>query len=248
MRIGFLPPLKSARRAWLTNFLAKLQDPATGYAAKYNVPTATITALAEGRRWVEWTFENLGALRASSQALTRFQDLAMNGRGGSTGSLTVPKLPAFTTLPGGNDTPIAPMFDVMGRAAAVGRQIKAAVNYSRADGEDLGLEAAASRPLPPVDAVAPDLSKMRLTSAGNVEVVWKKGPFQGVRIEVMRLNSLGAGAEEWSFLAVSTKPNYVDVARPAPGTTAIFRYRAIYLLNDAPYGQWSQTMEMTVRG
>src|SRR6266446_1254559 len=35
---------------------------------------------------------------------------------------------------------------------------------------------------------------------------------------------------------------------PAAGTTAIYTYRAIYLLGDEEFGQWSQPFEITVRG
>ena len=36
--------------------------------------------------------------------------------------------------------------------------------------------------------------------------------------------------------------------KPAPGATAIYTYRGIYLMGDAEFGQWSQSFELTVRG
>ena len=35
---------------------------------------------------------------------------------------------------------------------------------------------------------------------------------------------------------------------PAPGTTALWRYRAIYLQGDQVFGQWSDPVSIAVHG
>ena len=40
----------------------------------------------------------------------------------------------------------------------------------------------------------------------------------------------------------------MSTVRPAAGQTAIYKYRAIYLLGDEEYGQWSDWVEITMRG
>lgn len=248
-RLGFLPRSKDERRTWLSNFVSKLQGATNAYVAKYNIPAATVTALTQGRQWVEWTFANVATLRTTNQSLTEFQDQVMMGKGGASGDLALPTAPSYTDMPGGNTTPITPVADIVGQAAALGRQIKQKTNYSVADGEDLGLEGPGAPDLPPVETTAPDLTKSRLASGGQVEVVWSKGPFDAIRIEVDRSsNSGGSTPTGYSLLAIDTEPNYIDTVQPAPGTVAIYKYRAIYILSDAPYGQWSQPLEMTVRG
>ena len=47
--------------------------------------------------------------------------------------------------------------------------------------------------------------------------------------------------------AVDTEPEYIDTVRPAANQTAIYKYRGIFLLGDAEYGQWSDWVEITMR-
>lgn len=246
-RIAFLPRNKDERRTWLANFVAKLQGAGNSYVTKYGIASGTLTTLTQGQLWVEWTFNNIGGLRTKSQSLTEFQDQVMNGKGAS-GSLALPTAPTYTDFPEASGTPITPVANIVGLAASVGKQIKSAANYSVADGEDLGLEGPEHPDLPPAESTAPDLTKSRQASGGGVELVWKKEMFDGIRIEVDRGNTGGSGPTGWQFLALDTQPNYIDTVLPAAGTVAVFKYRAIYVLDDQPYGQWSQVLEMTVRG
>lgn len=247
-RTSFIPRTKEQRRTWAGNFIPKLVS--GGYDTKYNIEAATVTSLQQGLAWIEWSFNNITGLRAKSQSLTEFQDQLMNGKGAS-GALGVPTAFTYTAMPNNGATPpvtITPMANIIGLAASVAKQIKAAANYSVADGEDLGIEGPAAPELPPVESTAPDLSKSRMASGGGVELVWKKDMFDGIRIEVDRGGTGGSGSSGWVFLALDTQPNYIDTVMPAPGTVAVFKYRAIYVLDDQPYGQWSQVLEMTVRG
>ena len=107
-----------------------------------------------------------------------------------------------------------------------------------ADGELLGIEGA-EQVMPDPATTAPTLS-IRTASGGFIEVVWQKGPFDGVKLEVDR-------GDGFKYLATDTVPNYVDTFRPAPGTSAVYRYRAIYLLRDDEYGQWSNVAEATTK-
>ena len=54
----------------------------------------------------------------------------------------------------------------------------------------------------------------------------------------------------WVALAVDMKPNFTDDLSPLPaaGHSALWTYRAIYLLNDADFGQWSDAVSVTVAG
>jgi hypothetical protein len=228
----FMPRSEAARQAWLKNFVLKLMDASKGYATKYNIPAATVTALDNGRQWVDATMDTLPGVRSSAQSFTAFKDGLFTG----SGALTVPVLPVFTP-PG---VPLAA--GVFTLAGAIGSQIKLAPNYSVADGEDLGLEGAAE-PSTPAGSVAPDLAKSRITSGGHPEIVWKKGRYTGLKIMVDR----GDGKGE-VFLAIDTQPNYIDTVLPAAGTTATYTYRAIYLMGDEEFGQWSQPFQITVRG
>jgi len=231
----FMPKTDPARVDWLNNFVNKLKTAANGYATKYNVPAATVTALDNGRQWVNAIMTALTGIRTASQNFTAFKDQLFTGAG----PITKPTVPAFTFPDPATVTLAAGIFTL---AAAIGTQIKAAPNYTVADGEDLGLEGAAIVPTP-AGGVAPDLSKSRLASGGHPEIVWRKDRYTAIKIMVDR----GDGKGE-VFLAVDTEPNYVDMVLPAAGTTATYTYRAIYLMGDEEFGQWSQPFEITVRG
>ena len=48
------------------------------------------------------------------------------------------------------------------------------------------------------------------------------------------------GAGTFVFLARDTVPDYLDTfALPAARASAVWKYKAIYLLSDTPCGQWS---------
>jgi hypothetical protein len=47
------------------------------------------------------------------------------------------------------------------------------------------------------------------------------------------------------LLTIDTTPNYTDT-QPFPAAKAIWTYRAIYRVNDAQVGLWSQTVSVTV--
>lgn len=229
----FLPRPVALQGDWLNNFVDKLQDPAKGYAAKYNVALTTIAHLDAGRHGVNWAFENLNGVRDASVKLTGYRDSVMSGA-----SLpTLPTAPIYTTPPA---TPSSA--DVIGQATAVGNQIKAASNYDPVDGADLGLEGADITPADPA-TTHPNLAGTRLGSGGHVEVVWTKAHFDALKLTVDRGDGHGP-----VFLAIDTVPNYIDTVKPAPGQSAIYTYTGIYMLKDAEFGQWSLPFAMTVRG
>lgn len=228
----FMPRNEDDKRKLLNKLTDALQNAANGYATKYNVTPATVTLLDNGRQWVNAILDYLDAIRSTAQGLTAFKNQLFTGGG----AITVPVLPAFVAP----SVPLtAGIFTLVG---SVGTQIKAAVNYAEADGEAMGLEGAVIVP-ESVGSVAPDLSKSRPASGGFHEIVWKKDRYSAIKILVDRHDGHGE-----IFLAIDTQPNYIDTVKPAAGATAIYTYRAIYLLGDEEFGQWSQPFEVTVRG
>ena len=230
----FLPRTDAAKQPWLNTFVDALQSAAKGYAAKYNVPAATITQLDNGRQWVNWISLNLGKTRDSSLQATAFKDQLFSGIG-TMAAAPVP--PVFTAVPG-----VANFAGVFTLASSVGAAIKALPNYAVSDGQDMGLEGAAM-PAPAPGVVAPDLSRSRPASGGFNEIVWKKLGYSALKIMVDR----GDGKGE-VFLAIDSVPNYIDTVKPAPGASATYTYHAIYMMGDQEFGQWSQPLEMTLRG
>ena len=87
----------------------------------------------------------------------------------------------------------------------------------------------------------PDLKLVRV-SGGHTEVQWPKRGFTAIRIEVDR------GTGGFVYLATDTEPHYVDTVTLAPGTTALWKYRAIYMDGDEVFGQWSDVVSIAVTG
>ncbi len=234
----FIPKALDARRQWLATFVDGLLNFANGLATKYNVPAATLARLDHGRQWFDWTLATLPVPRKAAASLTAFKDALIT----SDGALVIPTAPAYGPVPAADNAPIPPEGGIFSLAGSVGNQIKAAHDYDEADGKLLGLEGADAA-LPDPATTAPNLAGSFVTSGGCVEVDWAKGAFDGVKIEVDRGDGKG-----FVFLAIDTAPNYVDTVKPAPGAAAVFKYRAIYLLDDAEFGQWSPVVEVAVRG
>lgn len=209
-----------------------LQDSANGTAAKYKVDAPTITQLDEGRQWVNWTLDNLPESRNSATGFTEFKNNLLTGS--VTDPINEPVPPPFTKKPG-----VTLTAGVITLATSVAGQIKGAVNYDPADGAVLGIEGAIQL-VPEAGTTVPEISA-RPASGGNVEIVWSKGDFGGIKIEVDR-------GDGWKFLAVDTQPNYIDTFKPASGQSAVYKYRAIYLLDDAEFGQWSNIAEVAAKG
>jgi hypothetical protein len=80
--------------------------------------------------------------------------------------------------------------------------------------------------------------------AGHPVIVWTKGKAGGIEIWVDRNDGNG-----FVLLAVNNEPNTTDpTPLPAPGTSATWKYKAIYRLHDAQVGQWSDVMSISVGG
>lgn len=128
---------------------------------------------------------------------------------------------------------------IFARASALAARLKKHPGYTDALGQDLGLIGAEQtvdlNSLKPVLEISPP--------AGHPNVGWTKQGMDGLEIQVDR----GTGA--FAFLAFDTIPDYLDTAPlPAPGTSAVWKYQALYRLNDEPVGQWSDGASVSVMG
>jgi hypothetical protein len=237
---NWFPKKESDRRTLLNNLADKL--PGT-YATKYGLTADELTTLGNFRLWFNWTLDTLEAIRQKAQGYTGFRDALGYGKGTATGALTLPPALALAATPATTATPpvpIVPLANGWKFTASLVNRIKGHAAYAEADGEDLGIIGAEEAAADP-ETTKPDLKLVR-GAGGHIEVQWKKSGFTGVRIEVDR----GNGA--WVFLAIDTEPHYVDTLTLAPGTTALWKYRALYLDGDEPFGQWSDTVQIAVQG
>ena len=124
--------------------------------------------------------------------------------------------------------------------SALVSRIKRNPHYDTADGTLLGIEGSAKpKPSP---GVVPEPT-VALVTAGHPEVSCTKGQFQGFRVWLTRP---GAAQKD---LGISLGRHFeVPEALPAAGTAEIWSFVVQYVYQNAPFGQLSQPVSITVRG
>jgi len=144
---------------------------------------------------------------------------------------------AYPTAPATVPSPVMP--GIEGRYRKFADFLKSRSGYTEAIGVALGIVEA--------NQVQPDLSLVKpvlpLSLSGvQVYIGWKWQGYgtwlSALRIEVDR----GQG---WGLLTIDTIPGYTDTT-PLPTPGQKWKYRGIFVLDDAPIGQWSDVAEIMV--
>lgn len=219
----YLPKNDEAKAALFEHF----RDSIAPYSAAFSLTPGTLTAQAADAAYFRWLVTQSAAARGYSQALTAWKDAH---RDGSTPATTTAPAPPASAPPALVSPGIVPRF------TALIRRLKEHPNYTDAIGEALRIVGDLTEPLDTANA-QPDLTGAKVI-ADTVRIPWKKGGFDGIRLEVDR----GSG---WAFLAIDTRPDYTDT-EPFPASGTLWKYRAIYLLNDEKVGQWSPAVSVRV--
>jgi hypothetical protein len=114
------------------------------------------------------------------------------------------------------------------------------VRYEESDGQLLGIE---GTELPAPDPKTVPVLLADFFGNGQPELTCKKGPFQGYDVWLRR------PGQESKHIGFSLARNYrVEEPRPAPGTAEIWTFEVQYRYQNAPFGQKSQPLTLTVRG
>src|ERR1043165_9818842 len=109
-------------------------------------------------------------------------------------------------------------------------------NFTNAIGEDLGIIAPAT-PFDP--STGKPVIKIVAGSAGHPRIIWKKGKFQGVNV----YKNTGTGYIKLDF---DDRPDYIDKSDlPALGTSAVWKYKLIYVFNSEEVGEFSDEVVVT---
>ncbi len=211
-------------------------------ATKYGIDDAMLLRIHQGRLVFDWFFHNNPLARQWTQSLTDERDKMFDNPTGGTDAM--PDLPALGAIPTitvpGNPDPVAVQiepgfFEFLGRLV---QQIKNDDSYDPADGTLLKIVGAEVPDLDP--NIVPD-AKVAIGPNGKPVVTCKKTRFQGFTAFVARGN--GPMVE----IGFSTSRNYViDLPLPAAGTVEIWKVQ--YRLKNAPFGQKSMVMEISVMG
>ncbi len=227
MKNKMIPDGDEAKLAMAKNVAAKLPK----YAAKFGIGPDEVTDIANSVAAFEYTLDILGLIGTYKQNWTSLKNLLRDGP--DTGDVAA--FPAALDL-GVQPTAVDP--GLFTRISGIAARIKNHPAYTDNIGQDLGIVGSEQ-------TFDPSTGKPVITAsflAGQVLIGWTKGNFDGVRIEVDRADGKG-----YVFLAIDTQPDYTDsTPLPPAGTSAIWKYRAIYLLADEVVGQWSDEVKVTV--
>jgi hypothetical protein len=230
----YYPTRVAEQIIWLENWRNKLP----GYGTTLGLSTDQVAAAVADARWLLYVLQSwLPAARAWSLACTDAAEDAQSGDGSA-----LMALPVFTppTPPTGV---VAVNTGALNRTFALVQSIKDSGAYTEAIGSDLGI-VGAEQLAPDLTTLAPTFKLTRV--ATGVNVAWTWGGFAAFldMIEIQVDRGTGQG---FVFLATDTTPGYIDTT-PQPSTPAKWKYRAIFRVNDAPVGQWSNETSITVGG
>jgi hypothetical protein len=212
----------------MTNFSSKVG----AVAATFGLTPAEVTNIQTDSVYFSWAVVNYKKVATNKKDWTNFKSIL--------------KKPAMNII--SNPAPLAPTLDVAPTAPAPGvvyrfttvvNRIKAHPAYSAAIGQNLGIESASTGPTNK-DTAKPIIKA--ILRGGKVDLVWKKGEFTGIVIE----KDSGAG---YVMLDKDFQPDFTDATLlPAAGQSALWKYRASYLIKDNKVGVWSDEVSITVTG
>lgn len=230
---SFYPPGQPAQIVWQTTFGNEIQilGPGLGYTA------AQIAAIVADCRWIIYLLQAwLPATRKWSQSGTHTVADALTGDGSKLMVLPVyiaPELP---------EGAVPVNTGALDRIFGVAQDIKNGGKCSETDQAKLGILGTA--------AVGPDLTSIQpvitLSIVGGQVVVHSSfGGYSAfldaIEYQVDRNDGKGSG-----LLAMPTTLNYTDL-QAFPVAHTVWTYRAIFLLNNARVGVWSQSVNIAVQ-
>jgi hypothetical protein len=221
----FLPADEPGKLQWLNNFAAKLPT----YGATVGVQTSELGQTNADAAYFAFVVNAHDQHTKTTRDWTAYKTALRSGT-------TVGAMP---TTPALGIPPTAVPAGIFTRASALAARIKKHPAYTEAMGQDLGIIGAEQT----VDPTAMKPVLHLTLQAGHPNVGWTKSGMDGLEIWVDR------GTGTFAFLTIDTVPDYLDTAAlPAAGTSAVWKYKAIYRLNDEQVGQWSDVATIGVMG
>jgi hypothetical protein len=210
----------------LSNFASKIGT----YSETFGFSAAEVDSMVDDAAFFAWTVTNFKKVETFKKNWTTFKSILKKGEANVT-------INSYTDFPVLETMPKAVAPGVLVRFTTMVNRLKAHQNYTTAIGQNLGVELTASQKLD-LDAAQPILKVV--VRGGRVNLDWKKGKFDGILIE----KDSGNG---FLVLDKDMHPNFIDNSPlPPVGESAIWRYRAMYLLSDDRVGIWSDIVTTSV--
>lgn len=224
----FLPNSWSAFADWMANFNGGM----TTLAAKYGL-TGELTQLDKDNDWVQYWIPAKQIARHQENQLNDFIDAIVSGEQGA----PQPTDPAWG-LPAGPPPNIAP--GLKKRLRSLVRQIKANPLYTKADGELLGIVSPEEADISP-ETTTPEINLRSLANFA-VEVEFRKYGFDALRVEYRHKGG------NWILAAILTSsPGIFNIVPTTAGEAEQIEVRAVFLLKNQPFGNFSPTYNAVIQ-
>ncbi|WP_079435671.1 hypothetical protein [Zoogloea sp. LCSB751] len=199
------------------------------YAELLEISPADIASLQADAAALRYTINAFNVIQGNARLWTAFKNLQRDGGAGSGAFPPGANLPAQvpTVSPG-----------IVPRVTALIARIKTARHYTEAIGQDLNIVGS-------TQIVDPDGWKPIIdiaVKAGRPVIQWTKGDADSIEIWADRGDDKGL-----AFHTITTDPAYTD-ASPAPASSALWKYKAIYRLRDEQVGNWSDVISVAIGG
>lgn len=227
---GFFPRTDSEKETWLKNFANKIAQ----YNTKYNITAAEVADVQASLLHFSY---HLNYKTQYTEYLKKLNAYIKEIKDGLPTGVTASIAPTAPTLTAAPAVVVAGVFN---RIKALANRIKSHLSYTTADGLDLGIEVPMAKKVKPNLGTIKPAINLRLKDGGQPEIVWSRNGMDALEIWVDR----GDG-NDFIKLDVDTKPNYTDIT-DLPEKAALWKYKAIYRMDDKIIGHWSDIVSITV--
>jgi hypothetical protein len=213
--------------------LKQLSSQLPNYASILELNSEEITKVATASSWFDYLLNSQAAAQNYSHAIFSLKRILRDGPANT--DITLPALPTPPPTPTG-----IPFSDIFGFVGPFITRIKKHPNYTETIGKTLGIIPAIAAPMD-ISTLQPTLSVD--FQGGHPVLSWKINGTQALEIEADH------GAGSFSLLTIRMSSGYQDdTPLPPVGSASVWQYRAIYHIHDQRVGQWSQVLEISVKG
>lgn len=220
---SYFPYSLAERALWFQNFANQF----AAIAVSLGFQISDIDQVNDDNDAVQWMAQNAAAVDAFEKSLTAYRKEMLEANPGS----PVVALPPLPTYP----APV-PAVDpgIFARLIALVERIRSATDYTKEDGELLGIVPAKPADIAPND-LQPDPSIRALP--GNVlEVSFKRGKTEGITVDI-ELDNSGTWEHAGKFFK---SPGEINIPQNLQATARSVKVRARYLLDNSAVGQYSE--------
>ncbi len=192
--------------------------------------SSDITAASDDAKYMTFCVKLQVDSQTYALGTTKYKNLARHGNGTEV-------LDAATTFPTETAPALVPA-DIEARFRTNAAKAKSASAYTASKGETLQI-------VPVSTPFNPSLGKPTFKifmDSGHPVIKWVKGAFDAVEIWVDK--GTGYVKEERAI----SSPYLDSSALPAIGTSAVWKYKMIYVMNNKTVGNWSDEATITVYG